>query len=255
VVDAAVWGAGHPWGRPAVGTAASVGRIPASTVENFLRRAFTQDRAVVAVVGPVERAAVVSRLAGYLEPGALRTSEVPAPETGDTAVHSEYNAITAWVSASYRFGADADAEAIRLLGELVVDQVGFGPSRRSVYNAGAQVVRHAGGGELRIHLVVPPREAEPWAGRIREAVAGYVDAPLPPAQFAERARRFRGRRMMELDSPEARADALARAALLGDRGDPFDRVRAVTAERLQAAARSLQSPVLVFLGPFEKDGE
>ncbi|HYW09773.1 MAG TPA: hypothetical protein VE913_22610, partial [Longimicrobium sp.] len=96
---------------------------------------------------------------------------------------------------------------------------------------------------------------EPWAGRIREAVAGYVAAPLPPAQFAERARRFRGRRLMELDSPEARADALARAALLGDRGDPFDRVNAVTAERLQAAARSLQSPVLVFLGPFEKDGE
>ncbi|HYW07472.1 MAG TPA: hypothetical protein VE913_10975, partial [Longimicrobium sp.] len=206
VVDAAVWGAGHPWGRPAVGTAASVGRIPAATVESFLRRAFTQDRAVVAVVGPVERAAVVARLAGYLEPGALRTTEVPAPEMGDTAVHSEYNAITAWVSASYRFGADADAEAIRLLGELVVDQVGFGPSRRSVYNAGAEVVRHAGGGELRIHLVVPPREAEPWAGRIREAVAGYVAAPLPPAQFAERARRFRGRRLMELDSPEARAD-------------------------------------------------
>jgi zinc protease len=255
VVDAAVWGAGHPWGRPAVGTAASVGRIPASTVESFLRRAFTQDRAVVAVVGPVERAAVVARLAGYLEPGELRTSEVPAPETGDTAVHAEYNAITAWVSASYRFGADADAEAIRLLGELVVDQVGFGPSRRSVYNAGAEVVRHAGGGELRIHLVVPPREAEPWAGRIREAVAGYVAAPLPPAQFAERARRFRGRRLMELDSPEARADVLARAALLGDRGDPFDRVRAVTAERLQAAAKSLQNPVLVFLGPFEKERE
>jgi predicted Zn-dependent peptidase len=174
---------------------------------------------------------------------------------GDTAVHTEYNAITAWVSASYRFGADADAESIRMLGSLVVDQVGFGPTRRSVYDAGAEVVRHAGGGELRIHLVVPPREAEAWGARIREAVAGYAGAPMAEGVFAERARRFRGQRLLELDSPEARADAVARSALVGARVDPFTAVQRVTAERLHTAARSLEAPVLVYLGPFEKEGE
>lgn len=254
-VDAAVWGREHPWGRPAVGTAASVGRIEPAAVEAFLRRAFSQERALVAVVGPVERADVDARVLAFLEPGPLRTGELPPPTRGDTAVHTEYNAITAWVAASYRFGADADVESIRMLGSLVLDQVGFGPSRRSVYDQGVEVVRHAGGGELRIHLVVPPREAEAWGTRIREAVAGYVGAPVSEAAFTERARRFRGRRMLELDSPEARADALARGALVGERGDPLAAVQRVTAERLHAAARSLDAPVMVYLGPFEKDRE
>ena len=254
-VDAAVWGRGHPWGRPAVGTAASVRRIEPAAVETFLRRAFSQERALIAVVGPVERADVDARVQPFLQPGPLRGGEVPPPVRGDTAVHTEYNAITAWVSASYRFGADADAESIRMLGSLVLDQVGFGPTRRSVYDAGVEVVRHAGGGELRIHLVVPPREADAWGARIREAVGGYAGAPMAHGVFAERVRRFRGRRLLELDSPEARADALARAALVGERGDPVSAVQRVTAERLHAAARSLEAPVLVFLGPFEKESE
>ena len=254
-VDAAVWGRDHPWGRPAVGTAESVGRIEPAAVETFLRRAFSQERALVTVVGPVERADVNARVLAFLEPGPLRGGEVPPPVRGDTAVHTEYNAITAWVSASYRFGADADAESIRMLGNMVLDQVGFGPSRRSVYDQGAEVIRHAGGGELRIHLVVPPREAEAWGARIREAVAGYTGAAISESVFAERARRFRGRRLLELDSPEARADARARAALVGERGDPVAAVQGVTAERLHAAARSLEAPVLVFLGPFEKERE
>ncbi|HEX8674402.1 MAG TPA: hypothetical protein VF710_21060 [Longimicrobium sp.] len=254
-VDAAVWGRDHPWGRPAVGTAATVGRIEPAAVEAFLRRAFSQERAVIAVVGPVERADVDARVLAFLEPGALRAGEVPPPTRGDTAVHTEYNAITAWVAASYRFGPGADVESIRMLGSLVLDQVGFGPSRRSVYDQGAEVVRHAGGGELRIHLVVPPREAEAWGTRIREAVAGYAGAPVSEAAFTERARRFRGRRLLELDSPEARADALARGALVGERGDPLAAVQRVTAERLHAAARSLDAPVMVYLGPFEKDRE
>ena len=254
-VDAAVWGRGHPWGRPAVGTAASVRRIEPAAVETFLRRAFSQERALIAVVGPVERADVDARVQPFLQPGPLRGGEVPPPVRGDTAVHTEYNAITAWVSASYRFGADADAESIRMLGSLVLDQVGFGPTRRSVYDAGVEVVRHAGGGELRIHLVVPPREADAWGARIREAVAGYAVAPVADGVFAERARRFRGRRLLELDSPEARADALARTALVGSRTDPLNAVRELTAERLHAAARSLEAPVLVYLGPFEEGRE
>jgi predicted Zn-dependent peptidase len=254
-VDAAVWGARHPWGRSPVGTAQSVARITPDGVETFVRRAFSQERALVAVVGPVERADADALLGRFLQPGPLAGGQVPPPERGEAEVHREYDAITAWVSASYRFGADADAESIRMLGSLVLDQVGFGPSRRSVYNAGAEVVRHAGGGELRIHLVVPPREADQWGARIREAVAGYAGEPLAAPVFNERARRFRGRRLMELDSPEARADALARSALVGARADPVAAAQSVTAERLHAAARGLEAPVMVFLGPFENGGE
>ena len=42
---------------------------------------------------------------------------------------------------------------------------------------------------------------------------------------------------------------------MGERGDPLAAVQRVTAERLHAAARSLDAPVMVYLGPFEKERE
>ncbi|HEX6041662.1 hypothetical protein, partial [Longimicrobium sp.] len=48
VLDAAVFGKDHPWGRPAVGSARTVGRIAVREVDAFLRSGFTADRALVA---------------------------------------------------------------------------------------------------------------------------------------------------------------------------------------------------------------
>ena len=119
-----------------------------------------------------------------------------------------------------------------------------------------QVTRHAGGGELRLELVVPPREAEEWADRLSAAVAEFAGEALGEAQFAERLRRFRGERMLELESPEARARVLARQALVTGRttGRLAD-VDGLTAARLHQAARSLPDPVIVFLGPFVEEDE
>src|SRR4051794_20502273 len=50
--EKAVYGPDHPWGRPAVGTPASVRAIRVSQVDAFLRGRFTPERTVVAVVGP-----------------------------------------------------------------------------------------------------------------------------------------------------------------------------------------------------------
>jgi predicted Zn-dependent peptidase len=204
----------------------------------------------------VEREEVEEALATFLEPGPLRRGLAPPPEPAQEPVSTEYDAITAWVSASYHFGPEADVESLRLLAHLAVDAISFGPSRRSVYDSRTEVLRHAGGGgELRIHLVVPPREAELWSGRIRAAVAAYVDAPLPQAVFAERLRRYRGARLLELDSPEARARALARLALVEGSTEWMVDLEGLSPERLHAAARALAAPVLVFLGPFEgEDG-
>jgi cytosine/adenosine deaminase-related metal-dependent hydrolase len=64
--------------------------------------------------------------------------------------------------------------------------------------------------------------------------------------------------MLQLESPEARARALAREALVTGRttGRLAD-VDGLTAARLYRAARSLGDPVIVFLGPFveEEGGE
>jgi len=254
-VDAAVFGEAHPWGRPAVGTARSVGRIRVREVDAFLRSGFTADRAVVAIVGPVDRGAG-DALRAFMDPGLLRRTEVDAPAPADEPVRQQYNSITAWVAAVYPFGENADEEALRMLAALAVDRVSFGPLRPQVYDSRAEVTRHAGGGELRLELVVPPREVEQWAERLSEAVAAFAGEALGEAQFAERLRRFRGERMLELESPEARARALARQALVSGRatGRLAD-VDGLTAARLHQAARSLSAPVIVFLGPFVEEDE
>ena len=74
---------------------------------------------------------------------------------------------------------------------------------------------------------------------------------MPPARFAERLRRYRGRRLLALDSPEARVDALARALLVGVQEDPLAAGRQLTPDGVVQAARALRAPAVVLLGPFE----
>jgi predicted Zn-dependent peptidase len=253
-VDAAVFGEDHPWGRPAVGTARTVGRISVREVDAFLRSGFTADRALVALVGPVDRGAGRA-VEAFMDPGPLRVTEVDAPARAEEPVRQPYEAITAWVAAVYPFAPDADEEAVRMLARLAIDRVSFGTLRPQVYDARVEVVRHAGGGELRLQMVVPPREAEEWAGRLTDAVGQLARAPLDEPVFAERLRRFRGERLLELETPEARARALARAALLGASTARLTDLDGLTAARLHAAARALGDPVVVFLGPFEEDEE
>ncbi|MFL5538497.1 MAG: hypothetical protein ACJ8J0_05865 [Longimicrobiaceae bacterium] len=250
----AVYGADHPWARPPVGTSATVGRVRVAQVDAFLRRNFTPERSVVAVVGPVDEQEALDVLRPHMPEGELVVDSVPATAPAAEPVSADYNSITTWVSATWRFGADSDVESLRMLAKLALDRVSFGPSRRSVYNSRAEVVQYAGGGELRLTVVVPPREARQWAEQLRAAVGGYADEALAPTLFAERLRRYRGLRLLELDLPEARAGAMARAALLGDRGATLADFTRLSPERLQAAAKSLDAPVIVFLGPEANEG-
>lgn len=253
-LDGAVFGKDHPWGRPAVGTARTVGRIAVREVDDFLRTGFTADRALVAIVGPVDRGAGRA-LEAFMDPGPLRTSPIDAAEPAAEPVRQQYQAITAWVAAVYRFSEDADEEAVRMLARLALDGVSFGPLRPQVYDSRVDVVRHAGGGELRLQLVVPPREAEEWADRLTDVVGQFARAPLDGPEFAERLRRYRGERLLELETPEARARALARAALVGSPSARLTDLDGLTRERLHQAARDLADPVIVFLGPFVEEDE
>ncbi|HEX8242566.1 MAG TPA: hypothetical protein VF541_03710, partial [Longimicrobium sp.] len=248
----AVYGQDHPWGRSPVGSSTTVGRIRVREVDAFLRRSFTPERTVVAVVGPVTEPEARDVLQPHMPAGELRGDSVPPPTPGDSTVHAGYDAITTWVSATWRFGPGADVETLRMLAHLALDRVSFGPSRRSVYNSRAEVVQYAGGGEVRLTVVVPPREAEQWAGQLRQAVGDYAGQPLAPAIFTDRLRRYRGERLLELDLPEARAAAMARSALLGDPTATLVDFTRLSPQRLQDAARSLEPPIVVFLGPGER---
>jgi predicted Zn-dependent peptidase len=159
------------------------------------------------------------------------------------------------VAAVYPFGPDADDEALRMLSRLALEQVSFGVQRPQVYDSRAEVVRHAAGGELRLEMVVPPGEVEQWAERLGQALSRYADEPLSDALFAQRRRRYRGERLLALESPEARARVLARRTLLGMPTAPLTDLEGLTPERLEQAARTLGRPVIVFLGPFVDEDE
>lgn len=249
-IDRAVFGADHPWARPGVGYSATVEKLTVADVDAFIRANFVPERTVVAVVGPVDAQNARAHLGPFFQGARRRAVEVGPPQPVEAPVRRDYNSITTWVVASYRFPPDADVEALHLLADLATQAVSPGPARRSVYDAGSEVVRRADGGELRFQLVVPPAEAEAWGERIRAAVSSLSAAPLPQPVFAARLRRHRGERLRPLRSPEARARAAARDLLLGGTGTgPLVALEGLTPERLHAAASSLAEPVLVFLGP------
>lgn len=250
-VDASVYGSDHPWSRPAVGYAATIGSLSPSDVDAFLRRNFTPDRATVAVVGPVEPDEARRHVSGLLNALPLPSSAPPRPTPPASRTDREYESITAWIAAVHPAGRDADVPALRLLAAAAAERLGFAPDRRSVFNVRSEVVRTALGAEVRFQLVVPPREVDLWVGRMREAVDAYAAAPLSPSLFASLLRRWRGERLLELETPEARAAWLARERMLtGLVGlDPAEGIDDLTPERLHRAARALAAPVVVTLGP------
>jgi predicted Zn-dependent peptidase len=249
-VDRAFWGADHPWGRPAVGTVRSVQRIGLRDVDEFLREYFLPARAFVAVVGPVEASTARAHLEPHLGSSlASRHSPFRPGAPAELRAEVDYDAITTWIAASYRFGEGADMEALRFLTHLAEDAVSFGPRRPSVYDSRAELFVFPGEGEVRLQVVVPPGQADEWADRLVAELAQFAHRPLGNSEFEQALRSYRGRRLMELRSPEARARETARRLFLFGADSPLDEFDRLTPERLHAAARSLESPILLLLGP------
>jgi predicted Zn-dependent peptidase len=249
-VDRAFWGDEHPWGRPAVGTVETVESLRIADVDGFIREHFLPSRAYVAVVGPVEPAIARAHLEPHLgSTSAARHSPFRPGAPAAIRLNRDYNSITTWIAASYRFGEGADLEALRLLTHLATDGVSFGPRRPSVYNARGEIFPYPGEGEIRFEVVVPPGQAEEWADRVEQEVAQFTRRELSKNDFEQHLRSYRGRRLMELRSPEARAREAARRLFLFGAVAPFDEFDRLTPERLHAAARSLESPIILLLGP------
>jgi predicted Zn-dependent peptidase len=248
-VDRAFWGPDHPWGRPAVGTAQTLRRIRVDDVDAFLREHFRPNRTYVAVVGPVTQEAATAHLRPFLGSGAPVRPAAQAGMPEDTVLRREYNSITTWITASYRFGQGSDLEALRLLTHLATESLSFGPRRPSIYNARSDVFARPGEGEIRFQIVVPPGEAEEWAVQMQEVVERFASRPLQQEEFEQSLRSYRGRRLLALSSPEARAAELARQLLLTGTVAPLVEFEELTPARLRQAADALETPVVLMLGP------
>lgn len=255
-LDAAAFGAQHPWGRPTDGYAKTVEKIAADDVDAFMRANLVPERAWAAVVGPVDSVGVTGVVRGFLSPTPWLAPEAPEPRPARAPVRRNYNYITSWVAASYRFGPDADLPALILLSHLVADQISHGPTRRGVYDAGRELRTFPDGGEIRFHVVVRPDQARSWSTRIQELVRAYSEEPAASLAFQDQLRRVRGLHLLALNSPDARARAVARALLRsGGRDRTPLAVDDVSPERLQNAAQALSAPVVVLLGPAAPRGD
>ncbi|HEX6925612.1 MAG TPA: hypothetical protein VF167_09280 [Longimicrobiaceae bacterium] len=252
--DEAFFGSEHPWGRPTVGTPSSVRELTVQDVDDILRDAFTSDRVVVAVVGPVDPDSVRDHLLQFVNPAGRLTVEVEPILSARSPVRRNYNSITTWISVSYRFPVSADLEAIRFLAQLALDELEFSPVRRSVFNARAEISPRITGGELRFQLVTPPEEADAWAERILEVVEEVAHEPMLEDRFEARLRRYRGERLHSLAAPEERARELARELLVyGEASGLAAGIEEMTVERLRAAVGRLSDPIVLFLGPFQDE--
>ena len=252
--DAALNGRDHPWGRPTVGTAESVGGLAPTDVDAYLRDVFTTDRAVVAVVGPVDEDAAREHLTAFVDATGRLSVDVEPIRPERSPVRRSYNSITTWTLVSYRFPANADLEAIRFLAQLALDELDFSPLRRSVFNARVDVNPRLPAGELRFQVVTPPEEAEEWAGRILTLVDEVAHEPMLESRLEARLRRFRGERLNALAAPEDRARELARELLVyGEASVRIEPVEEMTLERLQTTVSRLSAPMVLLLGPFQDD--
>lgn len=248
--DQAFFGLGHPWGRPTVGTPGSIERLLFEEVQAHLRDNFTPDRVFAAVAGPVEEREVMRHLVGLLGSTVPAPLEVDPYRPAERPVREDYNSITTWVTASYAFPETADLEAIRFAAYLASEELSFSPSQRSIYNVASEVEPRAGGGEVRLQVVIPPEETEAWEERISEVLENLASQTMPRDVFDMHLRRFHGIRVLALMSPEDRAHEAARQLLVAGRFDGLvPDLSEMTQQRVRDAARSLGDPTIVLLGP------
>ena len=239
------------WARPPCGRAADVAALDADAVRRMLRTRFVPSRAAAALAGPVtskEGLALLAATFGDASLPVLLPRPQPAPRDGLRALAQA--TVTTWLGWAFPLPAEPDVHALELLAFRIAEAVGPAPARPEIYDLGVEIERHGSGGALLITLVAAPDRADVWAQRLEDLIHRVASAPMPEAYFREATRRYLGRRLLELATPEARALDAARQ-LFYDHGHlpPDDAVRGLTPDRLRRAAASLGRPARAVLAP------
>jgi predicted Zn-dependent peptidase len=251
VLARAEFGDGDRWARPPCGTTETIASLSAADARRMAQTRFTPYRATAALVGPVEEERARTLLSRYLPDSELPVLvAAPASEHSERDRRIERNTVTAWVGIAFPFPRDADLEAIRLLAFSLEREVGPAPNRPEIYDASIEITQHGGGGSLTIYIVTAPDHAREWIDRVRELTHAAEMEELPKPTFEALLRRFTGRRLLELASPESRARDAA-LQLFFEHGfmSPSRRIEALTPAALRQTAALLAPPAIALLGP------
>lgn len=248
---------GHPWGRLAQGTEASLRRIRPAHLRSYHQRGMAGENLVLGVTGAVDPERFLPRLQralGGLPRGAPIQPAPPAPPARflrrlhRRSPREQAHLVLAFPAPGH---GDPRAPALRLLEGVLGGQSGrlflrVREERGLAYDVSCSASEGLGGGALLVSAAVDPRRrAEAWAAL--EATLAELRESLLPAEELERVKaRVVDGALLGLQRAADRAAQIATAERYGPGADHWRealrRPRAVTAEELRALAGELLRP-------------
>lgn len=260
--------AGHPYSRPEDGYTETVQAISRWDLVEFHRSCFGPGGMLVVVVGAVEPALVVERVAAALEdwqnPGQPEQPPLPAltplesVQTRRVTIPGKYQAdIILGVAGPPRRSADFMAASLGnsvlgqfgmmgRIGDVVREQAGL------AYYASSGLSGGLGPGPWSVSAGVNPANVEKAIDLIRQEVSRFVSQPVAPEELADSQANFIGRLPLSLESNSGVAGALLNLERYDLGLDYYQRyaglVRAVTVEEVLETARRYLHPDRLGIG-------
>ncbi len=243
---------GHAWGRPTLGTPASVDSLGSRTLRAFHRRCIAGENLVVAVVGDVDPAEIHRQLERSLSGLPKGAAVQPDPPTHEATFHRTRRRILDKEQTHLLIGfpavghGDPDSPAWRLLEGVLSGQSGrlFIELRERLglaYSVDASCVEGLGGGAFMVTAAVDPARAEQARQGIWTVLASLVDQPVPDDELERVKTRVVDGAALGLQRASDRAGLLAAAERYADGAEHWrerlEAPRGVDAAQLQDLAR------------------
>ena len=260
--------AGHPYSRPEDGYTETVQAISRQDLEGYHRRFFGPRGMLIVVVGAVEPAQVVERVAAALgdwqnpqqpeQPSLPGLTPLESVQTRRVAIPGKYQAdIILGVAGPPRRSADFMAASLGnsvlgqfgmmgRIGDVVREQAGL------AYYASSSLSGGLGPGPWSISAGVNPANVEKAIDLIRQEVSRFVSEPVLPEELADSQANFIGRLPLTLESNGGVAGALLNLERYDLGLDYYQRyadlVQAVTVEEVLETARRYLHPERLGIG-------
>ncbi|MGE3302595.1 MAG: M16 family metallopeptidase [Hyphomonadaceae bacterium] len=247
----------QPLGRPVLGEAESLAGVRIATLEAFRAAHYAPARIVIAVAGGYDRAEILARAEARFGDLATGPAEAPlsaAPRGGVAAEARKLEQAHTVLSWPAPAAGSGDIFAARLLAEIYGGGMAsrlfqdVRESRGLVYAIDSYLETYEDAGRLGVYAGCGAVNAGLVAERAT-AILGELAEHGPTAKEMQRAKAVVGAQMlMGAEAPSARAEARASQVFLRDRLLSFSEIaaqaEAVTAEAVQAAARTAAEGVL-----------
>ena len=258
-----LWGqvfAGHPYGRPALGTVESISRLTAEQARAFHHEHYRPTRAVLAIAGDVNPAQALASAREWFGTwsGTVAARATPPPPATPHIVivdrpDLERAEIRLGAPAASRGAADYPALA---LANFCLGGASWSRLERALPPAQASLTPLRGTGLFSLAASAPPESAAAVASRLRAELAGFLSAPPSADDLARAQRYFRSVFPLQFETLAARASQWLAADFYHLPADFFDRyeasIAAVTPAAAGAAARHWLDPArlsIVVVGP------